>query len=267
VQISWGPIWSTNDLGLSVYDQSGVLRGQSNTLNFPGLNGKRESISLTTPAEGAMRISVRNTLGALGTPQQFYGVVEIDRARYARMNDVDALIPSLRDDIYQSLRSFTIWPIGSRFRPDFGVPRAELAEAMVLSARVPQYLPGQSTYSDVRDASTMLFVESVQASPTGALFIDVNKGGQFRPTDSVTRLAGAVALVRAAGLRSEAEAKAATPLAFLDASAIPGELRGYVSVAVSSGLLQAGTTFRPDGTFTRADLAHAVAVIERRETE
>src|SRR2546428_4182606 len=181
VQISWGPIWSTNDLGLSVYDQAGVLRGQSNTLNLPGLNGRRERVSLTTPAAGALRISVRNTLGALGTPQQFYGVVEIARARYARMNDVDALNASLRDDVYQSLRSFSMWPIGSRFRADFGVSRADLATAMVLSARVPQYLPGQSTYKDVRDASTMLFVESVQASPTGALFIGVSTGGQFRP--------------------------------------------------------------------------------------
>ena len=267
VQISWGPIWSTNDLGLSVYDQAGVLRGQSNTLNLPGLNGRRESVSLTAPAAGAMRIKVRNTLGALGTSQQFYGVVEIDRAGYKRMTDVDALNSSLRDEVYQSLRSFTMWPIGSRFRPDFGVSRADLATAMVMSARVPQYLPGQATYMDVRDASTMLFVESVQASPTGALFIDVNKGDQFRPTESVKRLAAAVALVRAAGLRSEAEAKAGTPLVYLDASGIPSELKGYVSVAVSSGLLQADTTFRPNGTFTRADLAHAIAVIQRRATE
>jgi len=267
VQISWGPLWSPNDLGLSVYDQSGVLRAQSNTLNLPGLTGKRESVTLTAPAAGSVRISVRNTLGALGTPQQFYGVVEVARARYARMNDVDALNASLREDIYQSLRSFTMWPIGSRFRADFGVSRADLATAMVLGARVPQYLTGQSTYRDVRDSSTMLFVESVQASPTGALFIDVNKGGQFRPYDSVTRLVTAVALVRAAGLRSEAEAKAGTLLAFLDASGIPSELRGYISVAVFNGLLQADTTFRPNGTFTRADLAHAIGVIQRRATE
>jgi serine protease AprX len=267
VQISWGPLLSTNDLGLSVYDQSGVLRGQSNTLNLPGLNGKRETVSLNGPASGAVRISVRNTLGALGTPQQFYGVVEVARARYARMNDVDSLSPSLRDDIYQNLRSFTMWPIGSRFRSDFGVSRADLATAMVLGARVPQYLPGQSSYKDVRDASTMLFVESAQASPTGALFIDVTRGGQFRPNDGVTRLVAAVALVRAAGLRSDAEAKAGTPLAFLDASGIPSELRGYISVAVSNGLLQGDTTFRPNGAFTRADLAHAIAVIEKRATE
>jgi serine protease AprX len=267
VRIAWGPMLTTNDLGLSVYDQSGVLRAQSNTINLPGLTGKRESVSLATPAAGAVRISVRNSLGALATPQQFYGVVEVARVCYARMTDVDSLSPSLREDINQSLRTFAMWPIGSRFRADFGVSRADLATAMVLSARVPQYLPAQSSYKDVHDVSSMLFVESVQASPTGPLFIDVTKGGSFRPNDGVTRLAAAVALVRAAGLRSEAEAKAGTPLAFLDVSGIPGELRGYISVAVSNGLLQGDTTFRPNGAFTRADLAHAIAVIEKRATE
>jgi serine protease AprX len=263
VQISWGPLWSTNDLGLSVYDQTGVLRGQANTLNLPGLNGKRESLTVVGPTAGAWRVGVRNTLGMLGTPQQFYGTLEIGRARYARMNDVDSLSPALRDDIYQSLRSFTIWPIGSKFRAEFGVSRLDLATALVLSGRVPQYLPGRSTYSDVRDQSSMLFVESAQASPTGALFLDVPRG-QFRPYESVSRLAAAVALVRAAGLRGDAEAKAGCPLAFLDASGIPSELRGYVSIAISTGLLQADTSFRPQGTITRADLAHAIGVIEKR---
>jgi hypothetical protein len=40
VQIGWGPVWSVNDLGLSVYDSSGTLRAQSNTVNLPGLTGK-----------------------------------------------------------------------------------------------------------------------------------------------------------------------------------------------------------------------------------
>jgi hypothetical protein len=263
VQISWGPFWSTNDLGLSVYDQSGNIRGQSNTINLPGLNGKHESVSLTTPAAGAWRISVRNTLGAIATAQPFYGVVEVRRACYARMNDIDLLSPVLRDEIQQSLRSFTMWPIGSKFRADFGVSRLDLATALVLSARVPQYVPGQSHYQDVRDPTTMLFVESVQASPTGAVFIDATSG-LFRPTDNVTRLIAAVALVRAAGLRSEAEDKAGAPLTFLDASTIPSELRGYVAVAVSKGLLQSDSTFRPQDTLTRADLAHAITLIERR---
>ena len=47
--------------------------------------------------------------------------------------------------------------------------------------------------------------------------MDVVPGGKFRPNDNVTRLAAAIAMVRAAGLRSEAEAKTNTLLGFLDA--------------------------------------------------
>src|ERR1051325_1106869 len=267
IQISWGPLWSTNDLAMSVYDSTGAARGQANAINLTGLNGKHETLTFTAPAAGTWRVSVRNTLGAFGTAQPFYGVLEVGRARYARLNDLDSLSPALRGDVYQHLRSFSMWPIGSRFRGEFGVSRLDLSTALVLAARVPQYSPGQSNYSDVRDATTKLFVESVQASPTGSLFIDVSKGAQFRPNDNCTRLAAAIALVRAAGLRSDAEAKAGTPLPYLDAGTIPSNLRGYVSVATSTGLLQAGTNFSPQTSITRADLAHAITVIETRAVQ
>ncbi|MEP6717778.1 MAG: S8 family serine peptidase [bacterium] len=264
LQISWGPLWSTNDLALAVYDQTGALRGQANAINLTGLSGKHETLSFAAPTAGTWRVSVRNTLGSLGTPQKFYGVLEVGRAQYARLGDIDSFNPVLKSDVYQSLRSFSMWPIGSRFRPDFEVSRSDLATALVLTARVPQYLPGQSNYIDVRDPGTKLFVESVQASPTGSLFTDAPRGGQFRPNDSTTRLVAAVALVRAAGLRSDAEAKAGTPLPFVDTAGVPNELKGYVAVAVSAGLLQAATNFRPQAPLTRADLAHAITVIETR---
>jgi serine protease AprX len=264
VQVSWGPLLSPNDLALSVYDQSENLRGRSNTANSLSLSGQHESVSLIAPAPGAYRIAVENSGGLVTTPQKFYGVLEVSRADYAFMNDVGSMSTTAQAEVYQTLRSFTMWPIGSRFGPNIGVSRSELAAAMVRSARVPQYLPGQSSYSDVRDASTMLFVESVQASPTGALFIDVTNGGQFRPFENVTRLEAAVALVRAAGLRSEAESKAGMPLAFLDAASVPYELKGYVAVAVSNGLIKAETSFRPQAALSRADLAHAIAVVQKR---
>ncbi|MEO7971578.1 MAG: S8 family serine peptidase, partial [bacterium] len=267
VQISWGPIYSTNDLALAVYDQTGALRGQANAINLTGLNGKHETLSFTAPTAGTWRVSVRNTLGALGTPQRFYGVLEVGRAQYARLNDIDSFSPSLKGDVYQSLRSFSMWPIGLRFRGEFAASRLDLATALVSAGRVPQYLPGQSNYVDVRDPATRLFVESVQASPTGSLFIDAQKGEQFRPSASATRLAAAIALVRAAGLRSEAEAKAGSPLPFLDASGIPNELKGYVAVAISTGLLQADTNFRPQAGLSRAELAHAITVIETRAVQ
>jgi serine protease AprX len=266
VQISWGPLASPNDLAVTVSDQSGIVRGESNNPNSPGLNGQREFVSLTTPPAGSYRVTVQNPGGTLTTPQKFYGVLDISRASYAGLNDVGALGPALQDDVYQNLRTFAMWPIGSRFGSDFGVSRAELAAAMVRNARVPQYLPRQSSYQDVRDDLTTLFVESAQASPTGPLFIDT-AGGQFRPYENVNRLTAAVALVRAAGLRADADAKANTPLAFVDALSIPSGLRGYVWVAFSKGLLQADSSFRPQGTFTRADLARATAMIQRRAVQ
>jgi serine protease AprX len=266
VQVSWGPLWSTNDLGLYVHDPTGIMRGQSNTLNLTGLNGKHESVTVLAPAAGAWCMGVRNSLGFLGTTQQFCGTLEVARAVYPNLNDVGSLSPATQDEVYQSLRSFSMWPIGSNFRPNFGVSRLDLATALVLGGRIPQYLPGQPSFVDVRNSSRMLFVESAQASPTGALFIDAAQGSQFRPDDRVTRLVAAVALVRAAGLRSEAESYAGALLPFLDAGAIPNELKGYASLAVSSGLLKAESTFRPQDTFSRADLAHAISVLQRRAT-
>jgi hypothetical protein len=48
---------------------------------------------------------------------------------------------------------------------------------------------------------------------------------------------------------------------------IPGELRGYVSVAIANGLIQADSAFRPQGTFTRTDLARANSMIQRHAVQ
>ncbi len=263
LQVSWGPLASLNDLSVSVYDLSGTLRGQSNTCNTIALNGQHEVITLTTLLPGTYRVRIQNSSGLLTTAQKFYAVLDVTQASFVALNDLRSLGPSLQTDIYQGLRTFTIWPIGSSFASDFGVSRVELASTMVRSGRVPQYLPGHSTYADVKDANTMLFVESVQAAPNGPLFTDVANGGAFRPLDNVTRLAATVALVRAAGFRSLAESQAGIVLSYADASSIPSVLRGYVAVAISKGLIQADSAFQPNANFTRADLARANAVIQR----
>ncbi len=267
VQIGWGPITSTNDLALYVYNQEENLVAQSNVLNLPGLTGKLERITLQQPAAGTLRIKVRNSLGLLGTPQSFTGTLQVGRAEYKQINDIQNLNITLKNDILQNIRAFSMWPTGAKFRPQLAATRSELATALVLGARVPQYLPATPSYSDVRDFLTMSFVESGQAAPAGALFIDVSEGGKFRPNDGATRLAAAVALVRAAGLRAKADAQAYTLLEFLDGLTIPGELRGYVAVAVSEGLIEADLYFRPQDAITRGEVARAVAALQRRSIQ
>ena len=267
VQISWGPISSLNDLGLKLYAPNGQLNSQSNNINLPGLTGKRERVAINAPVAGSWQANIVNTLGVGMGSQEYVGVLEVSRAQYASMSDVSGMDQRSRNDIYQSLRTYTMWPIGNNFRSDFAVTRADLATALVLGGRVPQYLPGQPSFSDDRDSTTMPFVESVQAAPGGPIFINTTVGGRFRPYDSVDRLTAAVALVRAAGLRAQAEGQSTAPLAVLDALSIPSNLRGYVSLAISKGILTSGNSFYPQRPLTRGELAHAMAALQRLATQ
>jgi len=266
VQISWGPLSSLNDLGLKVYSPSGQLNSQSNSINLPGLTGKRERVVMSTPIGGSWQATIANTLGVGTGPQEYVGVLEVSRAKYGPLSDVSGLDQTQRNDLYQSLRTYTMWPIGSKFRSDFAVTRVDLATALVLGGRVPQYLPGQPSYTDARDSVTMPFVESSQAASAGPLFINTTAGGKFRPYDSVDRLTAAVALVRAAGLRAQAESST-TQLAAVDALSIPSSLRGYVSLAIAKGILTSGNSFYPSRPLSRGELAHAMAALQRLATQ
>jgi serine protease AprX len=256
-QTAWGPLSNANDLALSVYDASGVKHVAS-TPNQPGLTGKREGYSLRgSAAGGTVRLQISQALGA-GQPA--LGMLEVTRAQYAPLNDLGALSPAARADIQQALRKFALLPHAKNFRPGFGVTRAELAAALVRAGQVPQYLPGKARFTDVTDSTTMLFVESVQSAPTGALFTDASPGGKFRPDEFSTRLTAAIALVRAAGLQAEANT-ATLPLNIKDAAEIPAAARGYVAVALNNGLLTAENGyFQAQSAITRAQLAHALVV-------
>jgi serine protease AprX len=268
VQIGWGPMLGLNDLGLAVYDGSGTKRAESNSINLPGLTGKRERVALTLPAPGAYQARIVNSLGIAGTPQPVTGTMEVTRVEYAPLSDLNGVSSAAQTDIYSALRTFVMSPYGSKFRPGFTVSRAELAAALVRGGRAPQYLSAQPGFADVRDETTRIFVESVQAAPGGSFFPDAATGGNFRPFERIDRLTAAIALVRAAGLKSEAEASGGTLLTILDAGAIPASLRGYVAVALSRGLLkQNGALFNPQAALTRAELAQAMAVINRLASE
>jgi hypothetical protein len=74
--------------------------------------------------------------------------------------------------------------------------------------------------------------------------------------------------VRAAGLKAEAESYNGGSLSLQDWYSIPSNSRGYVAIAVSRGLLSTdGNLFRPSVALTRAELAHALVVIQRLATQ
>jgi len=258
VQVGWGSLLSVNELGLAVFGPDGKLSGQSNAPLVPGITGGRESVGLTAPASGTWTARVT---GAVGTPQSFSGLVQITRVQYGPLKDLTGLSADARAEVLQMMRTFVMTPVGARFRSEFTVSRADLAETLVRGGRAAQYLPPNSHYTDVSDLQTMLFVESVQASASAPLFYDATIGGRFRPLDRVDRLTAAVALVRGAGLRTEAEARSGIALPYSDVLSIPSSLRGYVATAVSHGLISADTLFRPQSPLTRGELAHAMAAI------
>jgi hypothetical protein len=266
LQISWGGLLTPNNLDLAAVDGQGVQRAQSTAINLPGLTGRRQRLGIADPPAGTWKAVVTNTLGQAGTTQTFRGVLQIHRARYAQMDDISDLSPTAVAQIQQNLRGFVMRPIGRRFRPGFTVTRADLVTALLLGGRVPQYLPARSSYVDVRDKATMLVVESAQAAPSGPLFPNITTTS-FLPDAPVDRLTAIVALVRAAGLRQEAES-GTYALSYTDAATIPDALRGYVAVGVQNGLITTtGTTFNPGGTFTRLDLSHAMVRLQTLATQ
>src|SRR5262249_40941601 len=198
------------------------------------------------PMAGGWQINVKNTLGLLAPPQAFTGKLDGGHVIFSPMTDISSLTQTAQDEIYQNIRSFVMMPIGPRFRPGFTVSRYDLASALVLGGRIPQYLSAQPRFTDVSDSLTRTMVESVQSAPSGALFPDASPGGNFRPNDRANRLAAAIAFVRAAGLRSQAEARAGSSLPLNDQNLIPMQYRGYVAIALERGLLAAdGAMFRP----------------------
>jgi serine protease AprX len=266
-KISWGPVWSTNDLGLTLIDDASSQQTTSNNLNLPGLTGKRESVLLNLPANGTRRLRITSSPLLSTSRQDFTGVIETTRVQFSPVSDISNLSATEQGEIYQTIRTRVMAPSGTKFRPGFGLTRVALAAAMVYAGRVPQYLAATPRYTDVKDITNRNFVESAQFSPSTALFLQ-DGSNYFRPNELVDRLTAVVVLVRAAGLRAEAESQPALPMPLIDALTIPAQLRGYVSIALSRGLIKTyGNAFGARNALTRAELAHALVVLQQMAKE
>lgn len=261
ISIGWGGILSANDLGLKVYNSGGLL-GESNYLNLPILNGRREKVSINNPSAGILQSKVNNTLD-VGTPQNYAGAVEITQVAYSPLNDIDNLPVETKSVVLESLRRFLMLPEGNKFKFDARISRSDLAEILVRSGLVPQYMAPSPIYSDVRDLTTRNTVESVQTSPNGKLILESSANGTFNRNADATRLVTAVALVKANNLDALASS-AALPLSVTDASSIPSAYRGYVAVALQKGWLTLdGNKFNPGNAVTRLDITKAIVTMTK----
>jgi hypothetical protein len=110
-------------------------------------------------------------------------------------------------------------------------------------------------FTDIRDTYSRNVVESTQAFPSGPLFYDAIRGKNFYPYNGATKLAAAIAFVKAAGLDSQA-ASASLPLTVSDGLSIPAAWRGYVAVALQRRFIQLdGSAFNPWRSLTRVEVA------------
>jgi serine protease AprX len=184
------------------------------------------------------------------------------------------------------------------FQPDAAVTREDFARALVLNTPLRQSPDDEPRFTDVsgdleaiaeavtsRGATLRDFYTSENSLAPGALMSA--SGSSFNPTGIVSRVEMAVAFVRALGLDAEAKAKAGVPVidpttgqAVIDNGQIPGELRGYVQIAIDKGLLETyqasveetplglvakpGPRFEPNASVTRAALAAKLNTFAQR---
>ena len=261
VHIAWE--FSSNDLGLKLYDGNGVLTGESNYLNAPGLTGRREKIILNYPGAQTYQATIQNTANLGSSPQPFTGIVETTRIDYSQNLNLQQLSYQSQVIVKESLRSYLTLRQGTQFKPNFGVTRSDLAAALVRVGRVPQYFAGTPMFSDVRDMTTRNAVESVQNHPNGKLFFDASNGGAFNPYAFSSKLVTAVALVKAANLESSATTTT-LPFSVSDRNTIPAQWRGYVAVALQKGLINLdGASFNPNRALTQMELAQAMVILKK----
>ena len=180
----------------------------------------------------------------------------------------------------------------TRLPPDALVTREDFARTLALNAPVRQLLAATPKFTDV-SSDFRPFAEAVTArgstlrdwdfTPHGLISAS---GSSFNPTAIVSRLVLAVALVRALGQDAQARALANSTVTsggqpLIDNAQIPGELRGYVQIALDKGLLEAfpaevreiapgqfialpGPRFEPNTTISRATLAIKVNIFVQR---
>jgi serine protease AprX len=252
--VRWG--FGLNDFGLAVLRPNGSVAGESNVVNLPLLTARREKVFLNEPMAGIYRSRHYHTAG-LGTQQNVFGAVEMTRVEYPLTNDLSTVDAASIASIRKMMRMGVMQPFGHKFKPQAGVTRVQFADSILRAGLVPQFVSAEPMFGDVSGALDRNAVESVQSAPQGRLLYD-GSGGFFNPNSSVTKLAAAIAYVRAANLE-HTTSTALLPLFLADRSAIPTEWRGHVAVALNMGFIRLdGNKFVPGRPINRLETANSL---------
>jgi serine protease AprX len=230
-----------NDLRLTVL-KDGQTVATGDAVNLGGLFGAREGVKLEFPGPGEYTVRVSAGLAGLGVLAEQPYTLSTRHYLYnpSEVGDVAALDAATRTDALRLVYDRVMSADGGYFRPEDPLTRGEMARALMLGARVPQYVPNAPSFTDVTEGSPeALFAESLRREGVMGTV-----GTVFAPSAQVNRVGQAQALVRALRLDGEAKALAGTTVtvggkALTDNTDIPAAQRGYVQLALDRGLMQA----------------------------
>jgi len=256
--------WVQNNSAASVLSTTVAGPGNSVRLLAPSALGlpalKKTGVTLNDPAPGNWTVKVTNL--SLAT-QRFVIAVEVFRAQYS-IDGIASLSSSDRAAATRALRTGLLTDIAGSFAGTNPATRLEVARALMLAggSRIPQYWPDAPSFVDEPADNSAIFVESVSHSPFGDLMSSA--GSNFNPQSAADRTTVAIGLVKALGLDQAAQAASTTNPGLYDWNLIPVTARGYVSVAVSNGLMSAiNGYFKPADAITRTQLAVAAVALQK----
>ncbi|MDA3932879.1 MAG: S8 family serine peptidase [Gammaproteobacteria bacterium] len=244
-----------HDLRLEVLHDGQVV-ASSDALQLAGLFGAREAVKLEFPQSGEYLLRVSSGFIDTLTEQPYTVQVEHFTFDPGEIADLAAVDEPLRDDVLRLVYDRVLHTDSQgNLRPEDDLTRADLARALMLAGRVPQFYPDEPGFSDLAPGSDLaLIAESLRKS--GILATD--SGTVFGADTTVVRLDLAVGLIRGLRLEQAARDLAGSTVtyegqALLDNAAIPEPFRGHVQLALDFGLMEvteAQVVRNPDGSFT-----------------
>jgi serine protease AprX len=299
----------TNPVGVLLHAPNGTT--YSSGVGLPVLNAPTRQVVVKNPQPGQWTLEVRGVRGlttsgvstpllptaGVAPPSTVTGtIIKKDVSISPMITDIDGHEAQSEIELALISRRIDSFADGS-FRPNDEVTREDFARSLALNVPLRQSLGTTPKFADVTsgfaplaeaitsEGSTLRdFYTAESSSASDGL---MSADGSFNPGGTVSRLDLAVAFVRALGLDAEARAKANTPVVdptsgqpIIENSEIPGNLRGYVQIAIDKGFLEVyqasveqtpngfvarpGPRVEPNASVTRASLAAKLNLFAQR---